>query len=459
MSGSGLRERGIPGRHLSANAGQLHATIRDEGINDGRTTVIHVLLDVNILGRGFGAEVSRTGIFRATEGLTRAMLRRPDIALHFSAEANWASELLLHAYDRKAGGVLAPRILRAWKQPRVADAEASALIAHVVAEEAAGRDARRDRATLTLLNATARHIGLPGPFDVVHSLRTPLPPLGRISARVRALTIHDLIPLLHPEWMYPTAGAEVRAIADSILPDDFVVANSNATARDVTAVLRIPPERIFVTPFAAAKEVFYREDSPERIEAAMRRYGIPPGKYFLSLCTLEPRKNLPHLLHCFHRLLRQERPPEVQLVLVGATGWKADPILDLLQEHPDLRTRVVLAGYVPDTDLAALYSGARAFVYPSLYEGFGLPVLEAMQCGTPVITSDVSALPEVVGDAGLVVSPTDADALSAALLRLVTDDALAADLSGRGLRRASLFSWDRTAESTVAAYAAMLEST
>ena len=418
--------------------------------------MIRVLLDANILGRGYNVELTRTGIFRATEQLLRAMLGRTDITLDIAAEANWAGELLLLAYDRENDGRLAGKILRAWEQPGMSDAEATALIALVVAEEAAGRDARRDRANLTLLNATARRTGLPGSFDVVHSLRTPLPPRGRIPARARAVTIHDLIPLLHPEWMYPTAEAEVRAIADSILPEDFVIAISRATAEDVTAVLGIPPDRIFVTPLAAAKEVFYQEESSERIEEVKARYGIPSGEYLLSLCTLEPRKNLVHLLRSFHRLLRQEKPSALRLVLVGATGWKSDPVFALLQEHADLRSRVVLAGYVPDADLAALYSGARGFVYPSLYEGFGLPVLEAMQCGTPVIASDSTSLPEVVGDAGLLVPPTDADALSEALLRLATHDELAAELRRRSRSRAALFSWERTAEATVRAYEEML---
>jgi glycosyltransferase involved in cell wall biosynthesis len=417
---------------------------------------LSVCLDVNILGRGHTAEITRAGIFRATEGLIRALLRRSDIALRFSASATWAGELLLSAYDRTAGGALASRILRLWHQPGISDAEATALISHVVAEETAGRDARRDRAELTLLSATARRAEPPAAFDVLHSLRTPLPPAAELPARVRALTIHDLIPLLHPEWMYPGAEAELRAITGSILPGDFVIANSRATAHDVTALLGIPPERLFVTPFAATPEVFYREASPGRIDAARARCGIPEGRYFLSLCTLEPRKNLPHLLRCFHRVVRQGFP-DLTLVLVGATGWKTDPLFDMLQQHPDLRGRVVLAGYVDDADLAPLYSGARGFVYPSLYEGFGLPALEAMQCGSPVITSDSTSLPEVVGDAGITVSPSDADALTDALVRLAGDDALAAELSRRGLSRAELFSWEKTAEATVSAYRRMLE--
>lgn len=395
-------------------------------------------------------------MFRATEGFLQAMLRRSDITLRLSGDTSWISELQLQAYIREEAHSLAPQVLRAWAQPGLPEAEAAALLAHVVAEEAAGRDARRDRATLTLLNATAKWVGLPESFDVVHSVRTALPARERSRARVRAITIHDLIPLIHPEWMYPTAEAEVRAIADSIRPEDFVMANSMATAHAVTAVLGIPPDRVIVTLLAAAKDVFYREKSSVRIEAVKARYGFPGEVYVLSLATLEPRKNLVHLLRCFHRLVREERLPGVRLVLAGTIGWMTDPLFALLEEHPDLRARVVLTGYVPDADLAALYSGARAFVYPSLYEGFGLPVLEAMQCGTPVITSDTTSLPEIAGDAGLLVSPIDADALSGALVRVVTDDDLAADLGRRGQSRSALFSWDRTAEASIRGYHRML---
>jgi glycosyltransferase involved in cell wall biosynthesis len=152
----------------------------------------------------------------------------------------------------------------------------------------------------------------------------------------------------------------------------------------------------------------------------------------------------------------QDKVPEVHLVLVGPAGWKMEAIFATLEQRPELRARVTLAGFVPDADLAALYAGARVFAYPSLYEGFGLPVLEAMQCGTPVITSNTSALPEVVGDAAVCVAPEDTDALCEALRRLVTDDAWAAELRRRGLARARLFTWDRTAALTVEAYRRML---
>ncbi len=368
------------------------------------------------------------------------------------------SELQLLTYDRERATGLGDRIQRAWRQPDAADAEGAALIARILTEEGAGRDARRDRASLMLLNATARRSPLRGAFDVLHSMRTALPDRSRMTARVRALTVHDLIPLLHPEWMYRGAEAEVRAIMASIEKDgDFVVANSEATAGDVAGLLGMSRERIFVTPFAAADEVFHTREPAERIELVRTRYGLPHGEYLLSLSTLEPRKNLPHLIRSFFRLVDQEKHLDLHLVLVGPTGWKADAVFATLEQRPDLRARIRLTGFVPDADLAALYAGARAFAFPSLYEGFGLPVLEAMQCGTPVVTSNTSSLPEVVGDAAVCVAPTDGDALCEALHRVVTDDSWAAELRRRGLERARLFSWDKTADLTVKAYAQMLQ--
>ena len=170
--------------------------------------------------------------------------------------------------------------------------------------------------------------------------------------------------------------------------------------------------------------------------------------FVLYLGTLEPRKNLPALLRAFDAVA-----PDVphELVLVGAEGWMTGPIFDTWRalRHQD---RVRLAGFAPAAALPAWYSAADLFAYPSRYEGFGLPPLEAMACGTPVITSNVSSLPEVVGDAALTVDPSDEVALSAAIRRVLTDPALSADLRERGLRRAATFSWARTAAATVAAY-------
>jgi glycosyltransferase involved in cell wall biosynthesis len=151
-------------------------------------------------------------------------------------------------------------------------------------------------------------------------------------------------------------------------------------------------------------------------------------------------------------LIREQKIDDLCLVLTGAKGWDYDRIFGEIANSVDVQDKIILTGYVPDEDLSPLYSGALAFVYPSLYEGFGLPPLEAMQCGTPVITSNTSSLPEVVGDAGIMVAPTDSDALCQAMLDLYCSDALRRDLAQKSLLRAKQFSWQKTTRETINAY-------
>jgi glycosyltransferase involved in cell wall biosynthesis len=143
---------------------------------------------------------------------------------------------------------------------------------------------------------------------------------------------------------------------------------------------------------------------------------------------------------------------DLSLVLVGREGWLNDALFQAISESRSVRDRIIVTGYVPDTDLAPFYSGALAFVYPSVYEGFGLPVLEAMQCGAPVVTSNTSSLPEVVGEAGIMVDPADADALCAAMYELYSDPCLREDLAHRSMERAGQFSWDKCVQETLQAY-------
>jgi glycosyltransferase involved in cell wall biosynthesis len=183
------------------------------------------------------------------------------------------------------------------------------------------------------------------------------------------------------------------------------------------------------------------------------RYGIPgDAQYLLSVNTLEPRKNMQHAIRCFSAMIQAERIRDLHFVLVGTNGWRYEEILATVADCNLASDRIITTGYVPDDDLAPLYSGALAFVYPSLYEGFGLPPLEAMQCGTPVITSNTSALPEVVGDAGIMVTPDDADALCHAMRDMYQRPDLRTASGKRAIERAADFSWDRYTDNVVAAY-------
>jgi glycosyltransferase involved in cell wall biosynthesis len=240
-----------------------------------------------------------------------------------------------------------------------------------------------------------------------------------------------------------------------VRPGDWVLSVSEATRADLCArFTHIDPARVVVVPPAASRDFCPR--SPAEVDVVRCRYGVPDGaRYLLTLNTLEPRKNVDHVLRCFTRVIRQERIDDLYLVMAGGKGWLYGQILDSVNDAT-IRGRVLVAGFVPDADLAPLYTGATAFVYPSLYEGFGLPPLEAMACGAPVIASDNSSLPEVVGRAGILVPATDADALCGAMLRVAGDDTVRLDLGRRGIARAAAFSWEACVNRTLAAYGAAL---
>ncbi|WP_404791363.1 glycosyltransferase family 4 protein [Altericista sp. CCNU0014] len=295
-------------------------------------------------------------------------------------------------------------------------------------------------------------------FDVYHSPHHPLPDRDLIGNIPRILTIYDLIPRIHPEWMTKGKVHLFDTILQSLDVDrDWVICNSEFTKQDILRLFNIKAERIFVIPLAAANH-FNFVSKREIINSVLCRYGIPNKPYFLSLSTLEPRKNLAFLINCFGRLLAEMPGLDFNLVLVGVNGWKNTDIFHAIQKIPELQSRVIFTGYIPDVDLSAIYSGATAFIYPSLYEGFGLPPLEAMQCGVPVISSIASSLPEVVGNAGLMIDPLDQDALCQALLTVGSDSLLRSKLSQLSLDRARKFSWLYCAEQTVQVYRTVVDA-
>jgi glycosyltransferase involved in cell wall biosynthesis len=215
-------------------------------------------------------------------------------------------------------------------------------------------------------------------------------------------------------------------------------------------LLGIEPELIHVTPLAAHEQYRPIEDH-EEVRSVLARYELAGRPYIIHVGTLEPRKNLCRLVAAFHDLKQQERGLEHQLLLVGETGWMYEPIFETIQRLR-LESQVRWLDYVPFEDLPALLNGADLMVYPSLYEGFGLPPLEAMSCGTPVVTSNTTSLPEVVGDAGILVDPERKEDIAGAMWRVISDQTLQATLRAKGFTRAKEFSWERTARSTLAAY-------
>jgi len=215
-------------------------------------------------------------------------------------------------------------------------------------------------------------------------------------------------------------------------------------------VYEVDADRVIVIPHGVDLQVFH-PSPPDEIERVRRRFGIA-GPYLVSLSGIEPRKNLPNLVRAFALLPADGRPTLV--VAGGSVEWNPegrDALRAALSELPwPVAERVVLTGYVGEQDKVALLSGAEALVYPSLYEGFGLPVLEAMACGTPVVTSDRSALPEVAGDAALLVDPGDPAAIASAVERMLDEEVLRRDLRTKGMSRAAGYTWEATARRTAA---------
>ena len=305
--------------------------------------------------------------------------------------------------------------------------------------------------SLTLVPAALRRLRV----DIFHGMdHVGIPLVGRSGKYV--VTVHDVIPLILPETFTPRHRLVVRlALARVRRKADLVVVPSHAVKRDVVRRVGLPEDRVVVTHEGC--EPRFR---PVRSAAARRdvaaRYGLPP-RYVLAVGTLEPRKNLTTLLEAFARLRRDgEVDADLRLVLAGARGWLDEPIFATVRSL-GLEDAVRFTGFVDDADLPAVYSGAALFVFPSLHEGFGLPLLEAMACGVPVVTSNISSMPEVAGDAAVLVDPRDTDGLAAAIARLLRDEALRDRLREAGIARARQFSWEATARRTLDAYASLVQ--
>ena len=226
---------------------------------------------------------------------------------------------------------------------------------------------------------------------------------------------------------------------------DHILADSMSTKDDIVKQLNVRAERISVVPLAADQS--FRPLPAADVQKVLSDWGLVPDGYLLFMGTIEPRKNLLRLLQAAQLAGSRIGP----LVIAGADGWGSDEVAGHIQRL-QRAGRLTYLGYVPDSARRALINGARGFVYPSLYEGFGLPVLEAMACGIPVLASNVSSLPEVVGDVGVLVDPQDVDAIAREMARLWQDEALRRELAARGLERARAFSWERTASQTLSVY-------
>ena len=288
-------------------------------------------------------------------------------------------------------------------------------------------------------------------LDLFHATHYVLPPLGRGRAVV---TIHDIIHLLYPQFL-PNRAAHVYArfmIRRALARAKRIITVSYNSKRDLVDYFGVPPSRIDVVYNGVSPR--FRPDVPEEERGRVAaKYGLATP-YLLFVGGEKPHKNVQGVLRAFAEARRKEPLPHT-LVLAGPVPRNA-PRLEALVAALDLTDRVIRIGAAPDEDLPGLVAGADVLLYPTLYEGFGLPVVEAMACGTPVLTSSTSALQEIAGGYAYLVDPLDVDAIARGIVALATDEKVRADFRELGKKRALDFSWDKAADKTLALYAAAL---
>ncbi len=411
---------------------------------------LRLLFDASILGASSVMPRGRTGIFRATENIMAQCASDPDVSMRvWSGQYSYLTRCYLDRHH--------PAAARDYPvgHQGCTDRVFSILSRRHDLTEIRFRDSITDlvlkTGKLALLMAERQLCALDfrqlaRECDIVlYPAYHFYPFAARAPRRVAAVhCIYDMTPVKFPEFFQLPDRLLFRHCLRRIRGDrDLIVVNSHSTKRDIGRYLEIDPSRVHVVPLAAS-DMFRPCTDPGQLAVVRSKYRIPAGQYFLGLATLEPRKNIDGLIRAFAAIADLPTNRAVNLVLVGTAGWKYSGIYDELHRHPQLAQRIVFAGFVPDQDLAPLYSGAAAFVYPSRYEGFGLPLLEAMQCGVPVISSDSSSLPEVVGSAGPLVAPDDTDGFAREMQAVLDNPAHRRRMAAAALERAKHFSWERT---------------
>jgi glycosyltransferase involved in cell wall biosynthesis len=280
------------------------------------------------------------------------------------------------------------------------------------------------------------------PIDILHVQYTA-PPLAPCDTVVM---IHDLSFEHIPETFKRRSWMQMRlTVRRTARSASHILTDSEYSRQDILRTYRLPPERVTTTPLAASSRF-----KPVHDRGVLDKYGIS-GDYILAVGSIQPRKNIARLIRGYTRMLSQHSDNAPRLVIVGKRAWLFEDTIRAAAVS-SVNDKILFTGYVPERELAALYTGALCFAYPSYFEGFGIPLLEAMRCGTPTITSDRTCFPEVVGDASLIIDPFDEESIAAGLWRVISDAAFREQLRSRGFVQSSLFDWRKTARLTLDVY-------
>ncbi len=413
--------------------------------------VVKVLYDITTLANIHCApNVQPSGIYKHTEEMGRALRDAPGLELYLSSKPSQFRKAFRYLADTHQFELdrflLTPSELRNCI-PYVYSAQLSSSSIQSFAEQY-----HRD-------NYDAVSICNQGKIDIYHVNwrgESSLP--SEIYSQI-VLTIYDVIALKQPEWFVNTGqensiGEYLSALLHSVSPKHSITVSTESVKNDLLSMfLHLSEDQIYVTPLGVS-EHFRPVKDIDAINCVKEKYGIPQNRrYALCVNTIEPRKNMESVIRSFSLMYEDRKFDDVCLVLAGSKGWLYEDV-ELLTEKmsKEQGCPIYVTGYVDYVDLPYLYSGASVFCYPSLDEGFGLPVLEAMRCGTPVVTSDIAPLREVAGAGAMLVDPTDTIALADAISELLGDRSLSRVLAASGEKWARSFSWERSASEMCEVY-------
>jgi len=400
-----------------------------------------VLFDISVLGYGALRPALRTGVYRATERLAEALVTAKATDLSFCASDSPSAWALSYDYWKTGkvrdfpflprptfGNCFVPSVNQLTRLNTVQEASLNTRVVRRLLREIAKWTEPKEKALLNISKGSVFH--------------SPFYPLKRISEKAsRVLSIYDIIRLTHPETNNGN-GDFLKEIVASLEKDDWTVCSSEWTRDELLNYRKgLNENRVVVIPLGVDDS--FAPSSDHEISEVRKKYQIGNNPYFLGVSTSEKRKNFPFLIRAFQQFIKKRPESDVKLILVGAFGETVIEIKNIISSG--FEDRVVLTGFVPDSSLAPLYSGALAFTYPSLYEGFGLPPLEAMACGCPVLAGLGSSLTEVVGAGGQLIDPRSEEAWVDAMEKLYDSPSEIEAWRNKGLAWVKNFTWQKCA--------------
>lgn len=401
-----------------------------------------LIFDASVLGLGVYSSAARTGIYRVTLQILKGLTQQKNIEIGIAAVENLPETLQFLRINFPANKFQLLNYQEDIKKARVHNFFLNFFSLNSVPQKIIRKLFLKLQSSKTIYELDSEKTVH---FQLYYSSFLPIPKeINQLPEIKKVLTVHDLIPLVYPKYTTEWSADNIKKVIESIAEGTKVVSISASTKADLLKFTDVNSENIHIIPISADTKLFQKVTDRNKIQAAKQTYGISETPYFLSVSTLEPRKNFETTIKAFSHFVETNETTNIQLVLVGTKGWKFEKIFEELKASPQVQSKIIFTGFVADNDLPALYSGALGFVFPTLYEGFGLTPLEAMLCGTPVISSNNSSIPEVVGDAGILVEATNVVALSEAMLFIFSDAELRENLKIKAFEKAKEFSEERT---------------